>query len=891
MTNNNLLDASCRTALAAYMHDLGKFAERARLKVEQEKLGVHEQQYCRRNEAGGRIWYSHKHAAYTALAWDLIEQTFPELLGDDNTPFAAWNDPHVDDSVVNAASRHHKPETYLQWIVATADRVASGFEREEFEKYNDAEEKTSTGRNHYTARQLTLFEQISITEAKKRSRNAFSYRYPLSKSTVDSIFPVKADGYEHNDNDKAQAEYRGLWNTFKASLKQIPASHRTNWPLWLDHFDTAWACHTQAIPAATAFGVRPEVSLYDHSHTTAALATALWRYHHDRGDDPDAVLAALKSPKRPDWSDPKLLLIQGDFFGIQDFILATGGETQRQAAKLLRGRSFYVSLLTECAALHLLETLSLPPTSQVINAAGKFLIVAPNTEEVISRLQASQQELDQWFLDKTWGQAGIGLAWEPAACNDFLKGRHSEDQSPFRLLIKRLFERLEIAKARRLGLCGEQPPSPVFENFLDSFEKDKGVCAVDGHSPAVRGMGNGKWISAMASDHIAVGKYLVHNQRLLITSQSLGHNSLELELFGYHVSFTGPQEASGKFGPLARDGALRRAWDYSLPASADSALFDGYARRNINGYVPLFGEANAWNMEKYQGIGDSAEFEQDPRAPKTLEHLARDDRWLDSNNRWKGQQALTVLKGDVDNLGAIFQGGLGQPTFAKMAALSRQVNDFFAVWLPWKCAEDYPDTYTVFAGGDDFFLIGPWKSTLKLALEMREAFQRYVAHNEEIHFSCGMVMAKPGLPIRQLGVMAEEALESAKGYGKGDKNAVTVFDQTVSWNEFNALWALRDELERLSEELKLSTGYVYGLQYLADMAERLRIGEGRMEDALWNSRFVYRTHRMLERLRGLDENARRRWQKQLGELIGGGIGRYAGAFKIPLFTYLYHYRD
>ena len=104
---------------------------------------------------------------------------------------------------------------------------------------------------------------------------------------------------------------------------------------------------------------------------------------------PDAVRERLRDYHRPDWDEEKLLLIQGDFFGIQEFIFATGGETQRRAAKLLRGRSFYVSLLTECAALAILDRLALPPTSQVINAAGKFLIVAPNTDATRAALQGA----------------------------------------------------------------------------------------------------------------------------------------------------------------------------------------------------------------------------------------------------------------------------------------------------------------------------------------------------------------------------------------------------------------------------------------------------------------------------------------------------------------------
>lgn len=40
------MDASCRVALAAYLHDLGKFAERARLEVSSEALDAHKTQYC-----------------------------------------------------------------------------------------------------------------------------------------------------------------------------------------------------------------------------------------------------------------------------------------------------------------------------------------------------------------------------------------------------------------------------------------------------------------------------------------------------------------------------------------------------------------------------------------------------------------------------------------------------------------------------------------------------------------------------------------------------------------------------------------------------------------------------------------------------------------------------
>ena len=388
MRESDLLAASCRVSLAAYLHDLGKFAERARIDVPKDALDAHITQYCPQRFNGPsdkRGYHTHKHAAYTGLAFDLVESTAPDLIQGEMHPFINRSQLQADhtqatDSLINAAAAHHRPATFLQWIIATADRVASGFERDEFDKYNESKDEnteTATGRNHYQARQLSLFEQIRLDgKLQKVTAKDLEWRYPLKALSPSVIFPQKRKECEPSEDGQAQAEYKWLWCEFLVALDSIPKSHRSNWALWLDHFDTAWMTFTHAIPAATAFGIKPEVSLYDHSKTTAALATALWRWHEDSKQIGEPAANQLK--ERSDWNVDKFLMIQGDFFGIQDFIFADGSQTNKAAAKLLRGRSFQVSLFTELAALKVLDALSLPPTSQITNAAGKFLIVAPS---------------------------------------------------------------------------------------------------------------------------------------------------------------------------------------------------------------------------------------------------------------------------------------------------------------------------------------------------------------------------------------------------------------------------------------------------------------------------------------------------------------------------------
>jgi CRISPR-associated protein Csm1 len=627
--DEKLMQQSCRVALAAYLHDLGKFAERGGIFDQSPRLDAHLQLYCPWHQEGG--WFSHRHAAHTALAFDVIERHLPDLLGisdGDASPFVGRRrvedegDVEPADSLINAAAAHHKPETFLQWVIATADRVASGFEREEFDRYNDSRDETREGLNHFTARLLTLFEQIHIDQSAP-SITVLRRRYPLKPLAPFTLFPVEAQQCESRDRERAKDEYAALWHGFVTDLDQIPQSHRANWPLWLDHFDSLWLTYAHAIPSATAFNVRPEVSLYDHSRTAAALAVALWRWHaaHSRTDE--AAARALR--ERSDYDQQKFLLIQGDFFGIQQFVFATGAETRKNAAKLLRGRSAQIALFTELAALRLLDKLALPPTSQVLNAAGKFLIVAPNTDEVRTTLGELRAEFDRWFLRQTFGLAGIGLAWEEASCADFLKGVQ-KTSTPYSELLSRLHKSLETAKHRRFDLCG-QPPAAFDQKFPHR------VCEYNGWLPADRPAGEEPASCALSRDQIKIGESLLRFDRLLVVRQESASelyvrgslNKLELDLFGYALSFTGSQDASGAFGELARTQAVRRCWDFSSADSLEEAgskpLWAGYARRFVSGYVPR-ADAQAIAAERDRYIGVEEDELAPDSAPKTLDMIA-----------------------------------------------------------------------------------------------------------------------------------------------------------------------------------------------------------------------------------------------------------------------------
>lgn len=206
---SSLLDATCRVAFAGLIHDLGKFAQRARIDASEASIKLHQQMYCPRRQAGDRIWWTHQHAAYTALAFPVIEKVAPALIGEKAFPFSEGD---ATDSLINAASAHHAPQTFLQWIVATADRVASGFEREVY----DGETAGVEPKNYIQTRQRALLEEVSLQGGRSIRADTLKLGFPLRPLSAAALFPEALDKLEDRTVDQASSEYRTLWQDFTA---------------------------------------------------------------------------------------------------------------------------------------------------------------------------------------------------------------------------------------------------------------------------------------------------------------------------------------------------------------------------------------------------------------------------------------------------------------------------------------------------------------------------------------------------------------------------------------------------------------------------------------------------------------------------------------------------
>ena len=94
-------DTIYKIAIAGFLHDIGKFAERADMPVSKEYLnnnaGLYQPYYKTQNR------YTHKHAVYTAAFIEENEKYLPPQFNKAN-----WG---LGDSFINLAAMHHKPES------------------------------------------------------------------------------------------------------------------------------------------------------------------------------------------------------------------------------------------------------------------------------------------------------------------------------------------------------------------------------------------------------------------------------------------------------------------------------------------------------------------------------------------------------------------------------------------------------------------------------------------------------------------------------------------------------------------------------------------------------------------------------------------------------------
>lgn len=859
-------DTVLKIALAALMHDMGKMAEGG-MDLSPEYVDSNQNIY--QPSWDGRP--SHRHALYTAAFIEHYSEHLPAVCNQSD-----WGDGERLDSFINLAACHHKPETPMQWCITVADRLSSGLDRDTFKDDNAVSFK-----DYRSTRLLSVLEALSPEpdmQTRYESSDNYKTNYPLRPLSAESIFPTDR-AKQPKSTDKE--EYQKLFDQFITALSNLPHA-ADNIRLWAEHFDSLFSTYCSQIPAARVGKVVPDVSLYDHCRTTAALAVPLYLYHQTTD-----TLTEKEIKKN---TAEKFLLISGDFYGIQDFIFSSGGEQQRLRAKLLRGRSFAVSLFSELAADTICTALDIPFTAVFLNAAGKFHILTANTPSARQTIENEKTKLNDWLLGISYGQASLGITVTPASPAQFTNGKFTALwDSHMRNMDGRKYERLPI---QQYG---------VVNDFLNQFNSDlnKALCPFCGKRPSSRAAEKDSWIDNKGSacticrDHIMLGSNLVKGLSVGVFSNEIKaskRESLLAPLFDrYQIKFLNKSSST-------QGADLIKLWQ--LQANRDGSLPNTGTLRLINGYVPVYRESDRDNIslqaihtadDDLRTLDDIIASQDMPKTFNALAALAKEDH--------RGTAALGVLKADVDNLGLLMSCGMADSriTLSRMATLSRRLDQFFSLYLPYLLGseETFQDVYTVFAGGDDLFLIGPWNKMAKLAMRLRREWGRYVSGNDQdkhLTFSAGITLHKTHVPVDRLACTAELALEAAKD---NDRNSMTMFGETVKWDEFEKLQHKQRDMESWVDDGYISKAMLYRMNIFIEMAgkakritsENQAVHMRDMECLKWPALFKYSLERNI-RKKGREREAALREVAVMAEWLE----KYGSALRVPLWSHLYEQR-
>lgn len=813
--------------IGGLLHDIGKFMQRAHGTARDlpETSKAMESVLCPTNVYGKP---THKHILWTNAFFDWMENkgiAFPQEIN------AA--------SVCSFANAHHRPDSprdaAMGWLSAKADRYSSGMDRKPKQEELDAGDAAGWGAFKKTSLRC-IFDEIDLGLGKPGIHS-----HALTKLD-DSILPRAGAG-----QDLAMPlAYAELWQAFLDEFERMARQELTS-RMFEEMLLGLLERHTWAIPSSTMD--IPDISLYDHSRTVAAIAACLHRFHQSDGS------LNVETSIRDDES-LKFRFIAGDLSGIQSTLFALQSQGVKGANKILRARSFLLGAITEAAALRILTALELPLSCLVQQAGGRFLILAPHIPDLEGQMAELRQQFDRWLLENYTGSLALNIAVGSAFAGKFFGAGH------FSSVMADIGGFIDASKQQPLV-------STLGQSVLELSYPD-GPCGACGVRPALSG---DRYCPACEREK-RIGAELPRAQFLAWSTKPLHGKVSSINLFGLELALLREEpESSARVNLVSVRAVGEKSGDFP------------WARRFLANAIPKWGDGHENLSPIYHGFEEEQE-ETGADSPKSflrLSALAREE-FPKNSEEYRGKPFLAVLKADVDRLGFIFSRGLSRDnaqddraTLSRFAQLSRMMDFFFTGYLQGLIRREFPDTYTVYAGGDDLLLIGPWRQMLALAERIEQSFRDYTGANPNITLSAGIELIHANQPINRAVENAEARLERAKNAGRNRICAIT--HEPLVWREYSVMLKQGEWFNEQMREGNAPTAFVYHLLELTAEA-----ASHELRHAGWRAKLAYHLARNVKKER------RSEWLRQMGfdQQLQGGESMQQ--LRLPLSIALYRNR-
>ena len=660
--------------------------------------------------------------------------------------------------VQNIKDRHVRT---LATLVSTADKLSSSQPGVGSEQWQDYLETPLA----------SILERVNRIEMES-PRLRYHARPLQPIPSLEVIFPDEFPSFGQGELGQHIVEFREDFHQLFRNGK-TDAVDTTDFDCLISHMLNVLYKYTWCIPSNTQESI-PDVSLYDHLKTAATVASCLYLYHSSTQTFDEHEI------RQADVS--RFCLVVGDLSGIQKYIfdiatIGTGGGVARR----LRSRSFFVQLCAEIASHLILNRLGLPiGVHTIMNSGGRFYLLLPNLPEVKMILNETARSVDTWFLKKLNGELALNLAYVDFGDEGFNTGQNQEDG--FNKVIEKVTRALYTRKQNRFAeaLCISGCWAENSFTIEQSYE-GKAACISCKKFPEV-----GKGLCSYCRLDRDIGSILPDVKYLAFFDSEAG----TIPVLGHSVSVLKSWPSN------FRQNKPYLAMKLNAPDSADILSYPAMSK-----YLATF-----------VARPDDCEICKEAESPiATFECIAE---------RSGGEKLLGFLKADVDQLGESFVFGLKSEinaidSISRVSTLSRTLDLFFSGWVEHLTAAS-TDFYTVFSGGDDLFLVGPWDKILDMAENIKSDFTKFTG-NPSLTISAGVAITRHDFPIANASQNADDALELSKQEGR---DRITVLGNTLTWADWTKVKA---EWKRLRPHVgQTPSAFLYNLLRFSAMWRRYK---------------------------------------------------------------------
>ncbi len=798
--------------LASLIHDIGKFYQRADDKGSTQS-DILSAQIKNMEGVLCPSWngkYSHKHVLWTAQFVENISAQLKRMKDNDSVV-----NPDV---LLKLAAAHHNPQNYLEKLIQKADHYSSGVDRsQDTDSWKDAVEEED--RKWDSFKRITMrsvFESVSLSE---NTMVTYNHKLPVAELSLnpDTFFP-KSSG-------ELTPDYKKLWNGFAGEIENIQGGQIGSYSETLLYLLEKY---TSRVPSSTVH--LPDVSLFDHSKTTAAFAVCLYDYVRSS--------TYIAEEKVPDENETPFLLVGGDLSGIQRFIYDIAA---RGAAKNLKGRSFYLQLLVDNIVRLILDRLDLFDANIVYSSGGGFYLLAPNTEDVKSALSKLEAEIGEKLLQSHGTSLAISIDFVAFGEKElfYQKGRPSVND-----VWRELSEKLGRKKGRKYQHFIINNYEKFFEPLKVNPGKGKdyitGEELEDNHTYLDKSEGQQQAVNQSTYAQIQLGERLKKTEYWILSKEKLTYFNdkfcIEPAGLGYFNYFLKKQDIDSAAEELRKSADNVRVIFFNK----DNFLNDiQKGVNNIYGFTWYGGNdfpVNKFEEPKTFSELSGIEFNQPNYKPTEQERVAGPNL-----------VRLGILRMDVDNLGTIFRFGIPEAkrTFSRYSTLSRSLDYFFKGYLNtiWSSDAEYKEyTQIIYSGGDDLFIVGKWDVLERMGGDIYKSFRRWTCYNPDLTLSGGMALVTPKFPILKGAQFSEVYEKSAKNHQWDSipKDAFSIFG-------YNAV-----DTKNKSDEILFAFNWNHEYPFVQQLKEDIR---KMLERKIIPSRFPSEVYDLMQQARFKEDTA------------------------------------